>query len=233
MIKAIFFDFNGVIIDDETIQMKAYQEVLRGHEIDLKEEWYFDALGMNDKTFVQAMFQRAKKPLPDSVFEAVLDAKTDLHRQMIEDELPLFPGVLTFLKAASRHFALGLVSMANKTEVGYVFQRANLTPLFSVVVTAEDASVCKPAPECYLAGLTKLNEKRQHERQLPLLPQECLAIEDSPPGIESARAAGMRTLGVTNTVPAAALRAAGADVVTASLADWTVDAVKEVFDRIT
>jgi beta-phosphoglucomutase len=233
MIKAIFFDFNGVIIDDETIQMKAYQEVLRGHEIDLKEEWYFDALGMNDKTFVQAMFQRAKKPLPDSVFEAVLDAKTDLHRQMIEDELPLFPGVLTFLKAASRHFSLGLVSMANKTEVGYVFQRANLTPLFSVVVTAEDASVCKPAPECYLAGLTKLNEKRQHERQLPLLPPECLAIEDSPPGIESARAAGMRTLGVTNTVPAAALRAAGADVVTASLADWTVDAVKEVFDRIT
>ena len=74
--------------------------------------------------------------------------------------------------------------------------------------------------------LTKLNEKRQHERKLPLLPTECLAIEDSPPGIESARAAGMRTLGVTNTVPDDALRAAGAEVVTASLADWTVDAVK-------
>ena len=84
--------------------------------------------------------------------------------------------------------------MANKAEVGYVFQRANLTPLFSVVVTAEDASECKPAPECYVAGLTKLNEKRQRERQLPLLASECLAIEDSPPGIQSARAAGMRTL---------------------------------------
>jgi phosphoglycolate phosphatase/beta-phosphoglucomutase len=233
MIKAIFFDFNGVIIDDETIQMKAYQEVLRGHQIELQEEWYFEGLGMNDKVFVQSMFQRAKKPLSDDVLETVLGAKTDLHRQMIEDELPLFPGVLTFLKATSRHFSLGLVSMANKREVGYVFERANLTPLFSVVVTAEDASECKPAPECYLAGLRKLNEKRQGERELPLLPQECLAIEDSPPGIESARAAGMRTLGVTNTVPAAALRAAGADVVTASLADWTVDAVKEVFDRIT
>ena len=53
MIKAIFFDFNGVIIDDETIQMKAYQEVLRGHEIDLTEEWYMSALGMDDRTFVQ------------------------------------------------------------------------------------------------------------------------------------------------------------------------------------
>ena len=229
MIKAIFFDFNGVIIDDETIQMKAYQEILRGHQIDLTQEWYFDALGMDDRTFVRAMFERAQKPLTDPVLETVLGAKTDMHRQMIEDELPLFPGVLTFLKATSRHFSLGLVSMANKTEVGYVFQRANLTPLFEVVVTAEDASVCKPAPDCYLAGLTKLNEKRQRERKLPLLANECLAIEDSPPGIQSARAAGMRTLGVTNTVSDEALRAAGADVVTGSLADWTVDAVKLCF----
>src|ERR1051325_9908946 len=142
MIRAIFFDFNGVIIDDETIQMKAYQEVLGGHELALTEELYFGALGMDDKTFVRSMFGQAKKPLSDPLLEEVLSAKTDLHRQMIEDELPLFPGVLTFLKAASREFQLGLVSMANLTEVSYVFQRANLKPLFSIVITAEDASVC-------------------------------------------------------------------------------------------
>ncbi len=229
MIKAIFFDFNGVIIDDETIQMKAYQEVLRGHDIQLTEEWYFDALGMDDRTFVRAMFERAQKPLSVEVSAAVLQEKTGRHRAMIEDQLPIFPGVLTFLKAASREFSLGLVSMANINEVGYVFQRARLTPLFSVIVTAEDASACKPDPACYVTGFNKLNAKRQHERLLPLLPSECLAIEDSPPGIQSARAAGMRTLGVTNTVAEAALRAAGADVVTASLADWNVDAVKLVF----
>jgi beta-phosphoglucomutase len=228
MIRAIFFDFNGVIIDDETIQMKAYEEVLSGHEITLTEELYWRALGMDDRTFVRSMFEHAKKPLSDPLLEEVLDAKTDLHRQMIE-ELPLFPGVLTFLKAAAREFQLGLVSMANLVEVSYVFQRANLTPLFTVIVTAEDASVCKPAPECYLAGLMKLNEWRQRERMLPLLASECLAIEDSPPGIQSARAAGMRTLGVTNTVDDEALRAAGADVVTKSLADWTIDAVKLVY----
>jgi beta-phosphoglucomutase len=229
MIKAIFFDFNGVIIDDETIQMKAYQEVLRGHDVELREDWYFDALGMDDRTFVRAMFNRAKKPLTDDVWESVLEAKTDAHRKAIEDQLPLFPGVLTFLKNTSRHFSLGLVSMANKVEVGYVFQRANLTPLFSVIVTAEDASACKPDPMCYSNGLAKLNEKRQRERLLPLLTAECLAIEDSPPGIQSARAAGMRTLGITNTVSEEALRAAGADVVTASLADWNAMAVNLVF----
>jgi len=61
------------------------------------------------------------------------------------------------------------------------------------------------------------------------LASECLAIEDAPPGIESARSAGMRTLGVTNTVGEAALRAAGAEVVTHSLSDWTVDAVRLVY----
>jgi beta-phosphoglucomutase len=231
MIKAIFFDFNGVIIDDETIQMKAYRQVLRGHDIELTEEWYFDALGMDDRTFVRAMFDRAEKPLTDQVWQSVLEAKTDAHREAIQDQLPLFPGVLTFLKNTSRHFSLGLVSMANKVEVGYVFQRANLTPLFAVIVTAEDASACKPDPMCYSTGLEKLNAKRQHERLLPLLPAECLAIEDSPPGIQSARAAGMRTLGITNTVSAEALRAAGADVVTASLADWNAEAVNLVYSN--
>ena len=231
MIKAIFFDFNGVIIDDETIQMNAYTDVLRGHEINLTKEMYFSALGNDDRTFVRSMFAKAGKPLTDEMLESVQQAKTSMHREMIKDELPLFPGVLTFLKATARHFSLGLVSMANRDEVGYVFERANLGPLFSVVVTAEDTSVCKPAPDCYHCGLTKLNEKRQRERMLPLLASECLAIEDSPPGIESARGAGMRTLGITNTVTEADLRAAGADVVTGSLADWTVDSVHLVYNH--
>jgi beta-phosphoglucomutase-like phosphatase (HAD superfamily) len=148
---------------------------------------------------------------------------------MIEDELPLFHGVLTFLKATARHFSLGLVSMASDGEIGYVLDRAKVRNLFSVVVTAENVSVCKPAPDCYQCGLEKLNEKRRRDRFPLLLPNECLAIEDSPPGIQSARVAGMRTLGVTNTVTEADLRAAGADVVTKSLADWTVDAVKLVY----
>ena len=74
MIKAIFFDFNGVIIDDELIQMNAYQEVLREHDIDLTQEWYFGALGMDDETFVKAMFERAKKPIGAQTVESVLNA---------------------------------------------------------------------------------------------------------------------------------------------------------------
>ncbi|HET9785750.1 MAG TPA: HAD family phosphatase, partial [Pyrinomonadaceae bacterium] len=129
----------------------------------------------------------------------------------------------------ARHLSLGMVSMADQNEISYVLDRAKLRKLFSIIVTADDVDVCKPDPTCYNRGLEKLNEVRREARLLPLLPRECLIVEDSPPGIQSGKAAGMRTLGVTNTVSAPELRAAGAEVVTASLADWNVDAVRRVF----
>ncbi len=230
MIQAIFFDFNGVIIDDEPLQMAAYKDSLREHGIELTDSDYYSALGMDDKTFVRVAFERGKKTLSGDVLQAVLEDKGTRHRKLIEDELPLFPGVVTFLKATSRHYLLGLVSMAMLAEIQYVTDRARLRSLFSVVVSAEDVNVCKPAPDCYRIALERLNERRQAERLLPILASECLVIEDSPPGIESGRQAGMRTLGVTNTVSEEQLRSAGAEVVTASLADWTVDAVHHVFD---
>lgn len=229
MIQAIFFDFNGVIIDDERLQMEAYREVLREHSIELTEADYFGALGMDDKTFVRAAFARADKALTDEMLSSVLAGKGVRHRKLIEDELPLFAGVVTFLKAASRSYPLGVVSMASLDEIDYVLERAKLRSLFKVVVSAEDVSVCKPAPDCYRIALEKLNEKRQGERQGLLTSSECLVVEDSPPGIESAKQAGMHTLGVTNTVSEEALRAAGAEVVTHSLADWNVDAIRHVF----
>ncbi|HEX8491672.1 MAG TPA: HAD family phosphatase [Pyrinomonadaceae bacterium] len=230
MIQAIFFDFNGVIIDDEPLQLKVYQEVLQPAGVTFTEADYYNAMGMDDRLFVRTMFERAGKPLADDALAPLIERKTQLHRQEIEDELPLFPGVLTFIKAASRSYALGLVSMAVRVEIDYVLERAGLQQAFSVVVSAEDAHSCKPDPCCYQRALELLNERRRAERKLPLLPAECLVIEDSPPGIQAGRSAGMRTLGVTNSVSEAQLRAAGADVVTASLADWTTDAVHHVFD---
>ena len=229
MIKAIFFDFNGVIIDDERLQMEAYREVLRDHSIDLTEADYFAALGMDDKTFVRTAFARDGHELTEEVLTSVLAGKGERHRKLIEDELPLFPGVVTFLEAAARCYPLGVVSMASLDEIDYVLERAKLRPLFTVMVNAEDVSVCKPAPDCYRIALEKLNEKRQGEGEGLLSSSQCLVLEDSPPGIESARQAGMRTLGITNTVNEAALRAAGAEIVTPSLADWNVDAVRRVF----
>jgi beta-phosphoglucomutase len=231
MIQAIFFDFNGVIIDDEPVQLKVYQEALAAEGVALTEDDYYNSLGMDDQTFVRAAFERAGLALTGETLSALIERKTELHRQMIEDELPLFPGVVTFVKALSRHYSLGLVSMARRVEIDHVLKRARLDQVFAVTISAEDVHVCKPDPDCYQRALELLNEKRREERKLPLLPKECLVIEDSPPGIQAGRASGMRSLGVTNTVKEEALRASGADVVTANLADWTADAIHHVFSK--
>lgn len=230
MIQAVFFDFNGVIVDDEPLQMKAYQEVLGREGLTVTEQDYYGSLGMDDAAFVRAAFARAEREADDETLRRVIEAKSGAHRRLLGDEPPLFPGVVTFVKALSRRYPLGLVSMARRAEIDYVLERASLADYFVVVVSAEDVTAHKPHPSCYNNAVAALNAKRGQAHVLPVAPEECLVIEDSPPGIRAARAANMRTLGVTNTVTDRALREAGADSVTRSLADWTPDAVHHVFD---
>jgi beta-phosphoglucomutase len=232
MIRAILFDFNGVIIDDEPLQLKAYQEVLQPEGVTLTEADYYDCLGMDDATFVRAAFARAGREVNDEQLRTLMDQKSDKHRELIEGELPLFPGVVTFIKAAARVWQLGVVSMARRVEIDHVLGRAGLAQAFAAIVSGEDVAACKPDPACNLRALELLNARRRASGQPPLAAADCLVIEDSPPGVSSAHAAGMRTLGVTNTVAEDRLRAAGADVVTASLFDWTPDAVYHVFSQM-
>jgi HAD superfamily hydrolase (TIGR01509 family) len=230
MIQAVFFDFNGVIVDDEPLQMKAYQAALSQEGIALTEAEYYGSLGTDDVAFVRLAFERAGRELPEETLRAVVERKAARHRELLGEGVPLFPGVVTFVKALARQYPLGVVSMASRAEIDYALTRANLAGAFTVVVSAEDASACKPDPSCYNCALDQLNRRRAEAQVVPLQAADCLVVEDAPPGVRAARAAGMRALGVANTVAERELREAGAEVVTRSLADWTVDAVRLVFD---
>ncbi|HZH34359.1 MAG TPA: HAD family phosphatase [Pyrinomonadaceae bacterium] len=229
MIKAILFDFNGVIIDDEPLQMKAYQEILKEEAIELTEKDYYDSLGMDDVMFIRTAYDRAKKDLDDATLERILERKSEAHGALIADELPLFPGVVNFVKMAHFHYALGIVSMARSAEINSVLQRADLAGYFTGIVSAEDVTACKPDPQCFNLGFRRLDEHNNAKGEFPLVREQILVIEDSPPGVVAAKAAGMRVLGVTNTVSEKELRAAGADSVTKNLSDWIPETVELVF----
>lgn len=230
MIQAVLFDFNGIIINDEPLQMKAYTEVLSQEGITLTEADYYSSLGMDDRAFVRAAYESGGIELSDEVLTRVIEGKTKSHRAQIEDELPLFDGVVTLIKALGRRYPLGIVSMAQRSEIEYILERAKLARFFNVIISAEDVRANKPDPDCYNRAFRAVDDMVRKTGGSSISHNECLVIEDSPPGIRAARSAGMRTLGVTNTVNEVELRAAGAEVVTPSLADWTVDAVRHVFD---
>ena len=230
MIQAIFFDFNGVIINDERIHLRAYRELFQEKGISLTDEEYYPCLGMDDVAFVRAAYARANRSVDDVTVREVIEREHALHRGFIKDDLPVSSGVIAFIKNCARHYDLGIASMAERSEIDHVLNLAGIPEEFSVIVGAEPGRRHKPAPDCYEHALQFLNEKRRAERQLPLLPNECVVIEDAPPGIEAARAAGMRTIGVTTTVAAGPLRAAGANIVTPNLGDWNADAVHHLFD---
>lgn len=222
-------DFNGVIINDEPVQMKAYQEIFESEEMDLTDEQYYASMGMDDATFVKSVYARHEKELTDYRLSAIRELKTAKWRETVEQEIPLFPGVENFVRKMWKDFPLGIVSMARREEIEFVLEATNLRGCFSIVVSAEDVSQHKPNPECYHKGFNLIDAARTAAGGNPIVHRDCLVIEDAPQGIRAGKAAGLKTLGITNTVAAEALREAGADAVSKSLSDWMPDSMRRVF----
>lgn len=229
MIKAILMDFNGVVIDDEAIQMNVYADVLKGEGIELTEEMYYSCLGKNDVSFVQAVAEMAGVELPDEKVDEIVDAKTLSWKTSVDETIPLFDGISDFIKRMSQSFELGLVSMARRQEIDHILVVTGLDEYFSVVLSAEDVSTTKPDPECYREGFRRIDAVHSAKCGHPLARRACVVIEDAPQGIQAAKGARLKALGVSNTVSAERLREAGADAVTTALPDWNSESFKRVF----
>ncbi len=222
-------DFNGVIINDERVQMKAYQEVLKADGIDLTEEEYFSSLGMDDKTFVANAYARAGRSVEAPQVEELIAAKSAKWKETVSADLPLFDGIPNFVEKMSREFTLGIVSMSRRHEIDLVLEKSGLAKYFATIVSAEDTSKCKPDPECFRNGFRQLDSIRTAAGHLPMTHGECLVIEDSPPGVLGGRLADLPVLGVTNTVSAERLREAGAGAIAKDLRDWMPESIRRVF----
>lgn len=229
MIKAILFDFNGVIIDDEPIQMRAYRELLAAEGVELTDDDYEASHGMDDRTFVRAAYERRGKTVDDAKMDTIIEGKFAKWREIVGDDLPLFPGIVDFVEKTAQEFAVGIVSMERGDQIRHVLGRAGLADKVSVIVSAGEVTACKPDPQCYRAGFRAIDGVRMAQGHLPMRHDECLVIEDTVPGVMAARAADLPVLGVTNTVEADALRSAGARAVATDLRDWMPESIRRVF----
>ena len=229
MIKAILMDFNGVIIDDEPIQHAAYKEIFGADGIDVTDEMYYARLGMDDKTFVASILAEAGKPADMDRILELTAAKTAHWRNIVSERMPIFEGVENFVRKCANELSLGIVSMAKREEIDFVLEKIGIADAFTLVVSADSVTKCKPDPQCYRQGFRDLDLARISRGHLPMVHEDCLVIEDSPPGVMAGRAADLPVLGVTNTVSADQLRAAGANAVAKNLNDWFPETMRRVF----
>jgi len=229
IVKALLMDFNGVIINDEPIQMRVYQQIFAEKGIVMSDSDYLASLGMDDRTLVRETYRRAGKEADNSAVLDVATSKTQRWRDEIADAVPLFPGVENFIRKAANELSLGIVSMARLDDILYILDRTELTDCFKVIVSADDVTQPKPDPQCYREGFRRLDLSRIDEGHLPMVHKECVVIEDSPPGVTAARAADLQVLGVPNTVPAEEMRAAGARWIAKDLNDWFPESVRRAF----
>lgn len=230
MIKAILFDWNGVVIDDEQIQCDAYREIFKTHDVELTNDGYYARMGMNDRVFVASVFEESGKAPTDDEITAVVTEKTAKWRDVVTTNVPLFDGVDNFIRKCSREFDLGIVSMAKREEIEHVLELTGLGKHFSVILSSEDIATYKPDPACYREGFRQIDASRTSRGDHALVHSECLVIEDSVAGVQAGRAADLPVLGVTGHVSAVDLRAAGAGAIATRLDDWMPESLRRTFE---
>lgn len=198
-LRAVLFDFNGVLVNDETYHWRAFREVLRPHGVSLPRARYNARyLVFDDKTALAAILKDAGRSDLRSV--RLLREKRKAYRRLAA-RVRIGARVARLVREVARRTPVAIVSGATRAEIRAVLRRARLERTLRVVVSAENVRRPKPAPDGYRLAL----------RRLRLPPgYGGVAIEDSPGGIRAARAAGLEVIGITTTFPARALRRAGA-----------------------
>ena len=201
VIRAIIFDFNGVIADDETPHVCCFQQALAEAGLALTKEDYYGAyLGMDERTCTRMLLARRDGTCDEAEVFRIGERKAELFRAHAALHKPeLFPGVVGFVKAAKGRYRLAIASGGRRAQIDEALSGTKIQCDFDVIVAAEDCPIGKPDPAIYLLARERLNAGHRSEHDI--VPEECLVFEDSLAGIRSARAAGMRVLGLATTYP--------------------------------
>jgi len=203
MISSVIFDFNGVIIDDETVHRDLFVEVLAPWGIPLSNEDYEHLyLGMDDRGCLSAAWMAARKtPIPEETLRELIEIKSGLYGARMEEGLPLYEGAAALIRELARTVPLSIVSGALRPEIESALSRNGLSSYFAFIISAEDTPRGKPDPSGYRLAHEELVRRGLHKGG----PEEIAVVEDSLQGIEAAKGAGMKTVGVGHTYPLSSL----------------------------
>lgn len=205
---------NGVIVDDEAVHEHAFEKVLKKYKIDLDHRTYLKLFtGRTDRNCFEKAEEYYGIRLP---IDSLLIEKRLAYFKLFSEDKKIFSGISDLIKRLSGKFTLALTSSASREEIDLITKEFNIRKYFTEIVSADDVKKGKPHPEPYLLISKKLN----------IEPRYCVVIEDAVIGIQSAKAAGMHCIAITNTHTKKDLK--DADVIVGGLEEITCDLILNI-----
>lgn len=205
--RAVLFDLDGVIVDSREHHLAAWEAWALEHAPDAPDGYFHRTLGLRNDAIIGGVRPR----LAPGEFARLAARKEGLFRERARGRLAALPGVRELLDWLDREsVATAVVTSTPRENLDLVLDTLGLAGRFATLVAEEDAAKGKPDPEGFLVAA----------RRLGVSPGACVVIEDAPAGLQAAKAAGMRAIGVTTTHPAPDL--GDADLVVESLAEEIV-----------
>ena len=228
MLRAIIFDFDGIIVNSEPLILKLTQEMaaMEGWSVS-EEEYYRDYLALDDRGIIDYLYRSHGRTVDAARRDELVAWKARAYEQIIRDGLPPMPGAVEFVHKAAVQHTLAIASGSLRPEIEQLLDKLGLRPHFKVLATAEDCERSKPDPQVFRIALQRL-------RELPEFPgaalgaDECLAIEDAPLGVVAAQAAGLKCLALSYSRPSEELR--HADWVAHEFADVNLEEIRASFE---
>jgi len=224
MLKAVIFDFDGVITDSEILHFRALNQMLAqyGIEITIK-DYYKTYLGFNDVDCYKLLIRQGLLKIDEQQIGDLVEQKKHIFKQLAQTEGKMIEGVRDFLTMLEDNdIPMAICSGALLTEVEMILEEARLRHLFEAIVSGDQVKKGKPDPEGFLLTLQRLNESREN----PITANQCVVIEDSHWGLEAAKTAGMHTIAVTNSYEAEQLSLA--EKIVARLSELSIGDLRQL-----
>lgn len=203
--RAVIFDFDGVLVNSEPLHFRAMRESLVPEGIIIDGTEYLRSyVAFDDRGAIRLALEQHGHPSDAVRVEIIADRKARMFAEL-KGEVPFFPGARELVRSLRREAVpLGIASGARCSEILDLLETGGLRDAFAAVVGADNVERTKPHPDPYLEALRRLREAAAPGLEAG----ECVAVEDTPPGIEAALAAGMIVVGVAHTYDAEVLASA-------------------------
>lgn len=214
---ALIFDFNGVLVDDEHVHCELFQQIFQAEGWTLTHDDYFQRyFVLDDAGVFRRVFSDRGRPIAETRVRELCEAKAAAYARLPQERFTYYEGSEALARDAAKIVPVGIASGARGAEIRRHLEVRGLAAVFRAVVSIDDVKKGKPDPEPFAEAA----------RRLGVDPAGCVAVEDSPGGVASAKAAGMKVVAVTHSVPRERLPA---DLVLDTLKGLSWDELKRRF----